>query len=79
MRNAQSIHKIANANDIMHPDYRDTKLFLNLLILLDDNRVWLLFQIATVCKKKENLCKPGVVEGERMCVSSEVICVRLVH
>ena len=30
MRNAQWIHKIAKA-DIMHPDYRDTKLFLNLL------------------------------------------------
>jgi len=36
MRNAQWMHKIAKANDIIHPDYRDTKLFLNLLILLDD-------------------------------------------
>jgi len=38
MHNAHWIHKIAKANDIMYPDYTDTKLFLNILIW--HNRVW---------------------------------------
>ena len=63
MRNAQWIH-------IMHPDYRDTKLFLNILILilLDDTKEnGEVFQIAKACEKKrrnkKSLCKSGVVEG----------------
>jgi len=50
----QWIHKIAKANDIMYPDYRDTKLFLNILILLDDTTEnGKVFQTATACEKKE--------------------------
>ena len=38
----------------MHPDYRDTKLFLNLLLLLDDTTSMVnYFQIATAYEKKE--------------------------
>ena len=36
MHNVKWIHKIAKANDIMYPDHRDIKLFLSVLILLDD-------------------------------------------
>jgi len=50
----QWIHKIAKANDIMYPDYRDTKLFLNILISLDDTTEnGKVFQTATACEKKE--------------------------
>jgi len=54
MHNVQWIHKIAKANDIMYPDYRDTKLFLNILILLDDSTEnGKVFQTTTACEKKE--------------------------
>jgi len=51
MHNVQWIHTIAKANDIMYPDYRDTKLFLN--ILDDTTENGKVFQTATACEKKE--------------------------
>ena len=46
----QWIHKIAKTNDIMYPDYRDTKLFLNILISLDDTTEnGKVFQTTTAC------------------------------
>ena len=54
MHNVQWIHKIAKANDIMYPDYRDTKPFLNILILLGDTTEnGKIFQTTTACEKKE--------------------------
>ena len=67
MHNVQWTHKIAKANDIMYPDYRDTKLFLNILILVDDTTEnGKVFQTTTACEKRRNikcLCESGVVEG----------------
>jgi len=54
MNNVQWIHKIAKANDIICPDYRDTTLFLNILILLDDTTEnGKVLRTATACEKKE--------------------------
>ena len=68
MHNVQWIHKIAKANDRMYPDYRDTKLFLNVLISLGDaTENDKIFQTTTACEKKrrnkKSMCESGVVEG----------------
>ena len=54
----QWMHKIAKANSIICPGYKDklylTKLFLNILILGNEAMEYgKLFQIATACEKKE--------------------------
>ena len=82
--NTQQIHKIAKANDIMYPDYRDTKPFLKILILLGDTTEnGKIFQTTTACEKKgeiKRVCVSlGLQKDERMCVSGEVICARLVY
>ena len=62
MHNVQWIHKIAKANDRMYPDYRDTKLFLNVLISLGDaTENGKIFQTTTACEKKGEI--------KRVCVS----------
>ena len=54
MNNVQWIHKIAKANDIICPDYKDTTLFLNILILLDDTTEnGKVLRTATAYEKKE--------------------------
>jgi len=54
----------------MYPDYRDKpKLFLNILIVLDDNnRVYIVhhsqfLQHVRKRRNKKSLCKSGVVQG----------------
>ena len=55
MQLVQWIHKIAKANSIMYPGYKDklylTKLFLIILILGSETMEYGLFQIATACDK----------------------------
>ena len=52
---------IATATDIMYPDYRDTKLFLNILILLDDTTEnGKVFQTATACEKRRVCASLGL-------------------
>ena len=58
MQLVQWIHKIAKANCIMYPGYKDklylTKLFLNTLILGNETMEYgKLFQIDTAWEKKE--------------------------
>jgi len=56
MYNAQWIHKIEKANDIIFPDYRDKpKLFLNILNIISwHNRVWWIIpDCYSMCEKGE--------------------------
>ena len=67
MQLVQWIHKIAKANSIMYPGYKDklylSKLFLNILILGNETMEYgKLFQIATACEKRKN--KKSLCESE---------------
>ena len=67
MQLVQWMHKIANANSIMFPGYKDklylTKLFLNILILGNETMEYgKLFQHVKKRKNKKSLCE-SEVEG----------------